>query len=193
MLIDILKQLNWLDIFVLILMIRVIYIATAKGFIAELFKLIGVLAAIYLSFHYYTFFADFIRSKLPVEERMPLQFLDFLCFFILAGIGYVSFMILRIMLFNLIKLDAVPRLQKWGGFFLGIFRAWLLSGLIVYMLAISSIGYLHKSAVSSYMGKSLFYAPVNTYSFIWENIMSKFFINEKFNKTVSEAGEALNK
>ncbi|MFA6350489.1 MAG: CvpA family protein [Candidatus Omnitrophota bacterium] len=191
MLIDILKQLNWLDIFVLILMIRVIYIATAKGFIAELFKLIGVLAAIYLSFHYYTFFADFIRSKLPVEERMPLQFLDFLCFSILAVLGYSIFAILRSVLFNLIKMDAVPRLQKWGGFVLGIFRAWLLCGLIIYMLAISSVVYLHKSVVTSYFGNNLFYAPVNTYSFLWNNIMSKFLAGEQFNKTVDQVREGM--
>ncbi|MCX5712528.1 MAG: CvpA family protein [Candidatus Omnitrophica bacterium] len=193
MLIDILKQFNWLDVFVLILMIRVVYVATTRGFISELFKLIGVLVAIYLSFHYYTLLADFIRSKLPVDERMPLQFLDFICFVALAGIGYSIFAIIRIMLFNLIKMDAVPRLQKWGGFLLGFFRAWLLSGLIVYTLSISSVEYLHKSVYSSYWGKSLFYAPVNTYTFIWESIMSKFMSGEKFNSTVNQASEAMSK
>ena len=54
MIVEIIKQFNWVDIFVIILSVRVLYIAVKNGLPVELFKLLGTIAAIYLSLHYYT-------------------------------------------------------------------------------------------------------------------------------------------
>jgi hypothetical protein len=85
----------------------------------------------------------------------------------------------------------VPVLNKWGGLVLGILRGFLLAGLIIFMLAISTLTYLRNSAIKSYLGKGLFKVAPATYSWLWGNITSKFMTNEKFNKTILEVSEGL--
>jgi uncharacterized membrane protein required for colicin V production len=191
---EIIKKLNWVDLFVIILLFRIGYVAIKSGFSVELFKLLGTTAAIYMSLHYYTAFSDWIAksSHIPIsKESMPLEFMDFISFLILAIAGYIIFVGLRIGLYRFIKMEAVPVLNKWGGLVLGILRGFLLAGLIIFMLAISTLTYLRNSAIKSYLGKGLFKVAPATYSWLWGNITSKFMTNEKFNKTILEVSEGL--
>ncbi len=183
--IDIIKQFNWVDIFVVIVVFRICYISLKNGLAKEFFKLLGTLTAIYISLHYYIVICDFIRKSLPTE-KVPLEFLDFLVFTVLAILGYLVFVLLRSIFHRFIKMEAVPKLNKWGGLVLGILRSFLLAGLIIFMLAISSIGYFKKSTENSYFGKRFFNIAPNTYSWLWNTITSKFMTAEKFNNKVTE-------
>lgn len=190
MLLDLLRQLNWLDILIIILLFRICYIALKSGLPAEIFKLLGTLSSIYISLHYYTALSDFIRGRFALDKKMPLEFLDFLSFLSLAVASYLFFVLLRSVFYRFIKLEAVDRLNKWGGFVLGIGRGILLSGLIIFILVISSISYLKQSVKSSYLGPCFFKVAPNTYNWLWNNLTSKFMAQEKFNKTVLEAQES---
>jgi len=191
MLLNMLKQLNWLDVCILLIIIRVIYIAIKGGFTTELFKFLGVICAIYLSMHYNVVLADFIRGKTPVEEKVPLAFLDFLVFLALAVSGNFIFVLLRNAVNNLIKIEAVSTLNKWGGLVLGGFRSVLLVSLLLFALVISSIPYLKKSVKNSYLGPRFFSAAVDTYGWIWNNLASKFAVSEKQNSAVLEIKEGI--
>ncbi|MDD4953418.1 MAG: CvpA family protein [Candidatus Omnitrophica bacterium] len=180
---NILKQFNWLDVFILILIFRILYISIKSGLSKEFFKLLGVLSATYLSLHYFTVLSDLICKNLPVK-KMPLEFFDFLLFTVLAILGYLVFVLLRTIFNHFIKMEAVPLLEKWGGLVMGILRSFFLPSLIIFMLAISSVGYLKKSAQSSYLGKKLFDVAPDTYSWFWNSITSKFMKDEKFNNNV---------
>ena len=190
MVLGILKQLNWFDVVVLILLFRIGYIALRSGLPIELFKLLGTVLAIYLSLHYYTAGSDFIRSRFAADKKMPLEFLDFLVFLGLAISGYLILVLLRSVFYRFLKLEAVDRLNKWGGFLLGIARGMLVSGLIIFMLVISSISYLRMSVRSSYLGIRFFKVAPNTYSWLWNNLASKFMAQEKFNKTILEVQDS---
>jgi uncharacterized membrane protein required for colicin V production len=194
MLLDIIEQFNWVDIFVLILLLRICYIALKTGFNIESFKFLGTILAVYLALHYYTGLADWFKAHLSVmEEKMPLEFLDFLCFVVLAIFGYVIFWFLRETFSRFIKMEAVPRLNRWGGFIFGIGRGILLSSLVVFILLISGIGYFKASAQQSYLGSRLFQAAPSTYATIWNRLMSKFMSKEKFNNTILEVQSGLTK
>ena len=52
MLLDIIRQFNWFDVAIIILFIRICYIAFRSEFPVELFKLAGIICAIYISMHY---------------------------------------------------------------------------------------------------------------------------------------------
>ncbi|MFY9402162.1 MAG: CvpA family protein [Candidatus Omnitrophota bacterium] len=186
MVFNILRQFNWLDILILFLIFRVLYISIKGGFVVEIFKLTGLLSAIYLSMHYYLKIADFVRNALPLKEKMPLEFLDFLVFLILAGIGYLFFLLLRSAFNNLIKIEAVSTLNKWGGLALGSFRSLILSSLLIFLLAISSVPYLKNSTKASYFGRRLVSISINIYTWGWSNIFSKFASSEKLNRYVVE-------
>jgi uncharacterized membrane protein required for colicin V production len=118
---------------------------------------------------------------------MPLEFLDFIVFILLIIIVYLIFVGLRGLLSRFVKLDAVPKINKFTGLLLGLGRAYLITGLMVFTLAISSVSYLQDSVKSSYLGSRVFMVAPRTYDFLWSNIFSKFNPKEEFNPVVSEA------
>lgn len=185
MLVDIIKQLNWIDIIVVFLLFRIIYIAAAKGVITELFKLMGVVFALFISLQYFTALSDAARSKAGFKN-MPLQFVDFLFFLVLVPVSYLLFVIIREAFQRLVKTEIAPIFNKWTAFCLGILRGLLIASLIAFGLVISSIAYLKDSVRSSYLGRRMFYISTSTYTKIYEGVISKFSTQEKINKTISE-------
>jgi uncharacterized membrane protein required for colicin V production len=192
MLLDIVKGFNWLDIVIIILLFRTIYVAMKIGLAAELFKLLGTILAIYLSLHYYTGLSDYLKSLMPSLKIIPLGFLDFLFFVVLAVSGYIIFVFLRESFSRFIKMEAVPNLNKYGGMLLGVAGGFLFTGLLMFMLAISTVNYLEGSLKSSYLGNRFFKIAPATYTFLWDNLMSKFMPSEKFNQTVLEVKNKFN-
>jgi len=179
MLLNTLKQFNWLDILILITIFRICYIAIKNGFTAEFFKILGTLTAIYISMHYCVLIADYIMKSLSFEEKAPLGIIYFLVFSSLAASGYLLFLLLRKTFNNFVKIEAVSALNKWGGLLLGAFRSILLVSLISFALVVSSIPYLKNSVQHSYLGSRLILAAPDTYTWIWVNISSKFMTSEK--------------
>lgn len=183
--IGILQKLNFLDIFILIALIRICYISVKTGIAIEFFKLLGVLSTIYIASHYYITISDFIRQRY-LHQVMPLQFVDFLVFAILALLVYGCFIVLRVAFYRFMKAEAAPGLNRYGGLILGLVRWYFTIGLLVYMLIISSVSYLNSSAKHSYLGNRFSVVSAQTYEWMWENIFSKFFPKEKPNSVVNE-------
>jgi hypothetical protein len=84
-------------------------------------------------------------------------------------------------------MEPVPQLNKWGGLVLGLIRAFLLNGLLIFMLLISTISYLRDSVVNSFSGEYFSNIAVGVYSGLWNGAASKFMGREKFNEAVTEA------
>jgi len=182
---DAVTQLNWVDIAVLILLFRIGYVALKTGLPLEVFKFLGVITAIYISCHYYTALSDFMRQRLT-GKVMPLALMDFLCFVILANMGYLAFVLLRGFFSHLMKMEPVTTLFKWAGLALGLVRGYLICGIIVFSMSISSVQYLKTSASHSYLGKRLFEVPSSIYAWLWQNVTSNFMTGEKYNSTIDE-------
>lgn len=187
---NILKQLNWVDILVVILFIRIGYVATKSGFLAEFFKLLGAILAIYLSLHYYVWLGDYFKGLFFLKS-MPLEFLDFLSFLILVLGGYSVFLLLRQAVLRFFKVEVVSQLNKWGGFVLGLTRAFLVSSLVIFMLAISTLSYFKGSVKSSYWGVRIFKVAPAVYTNIWNGFASKFMNKEKLNTAVGDVEAGL--
>jgi len=186
------KQFNWVDILIIILLFRVGYISLKNGFPIALFKLCGTVLAIYASLHYYTVLSDSFLNFFSIKKA-PLELIDFVSFLFLALISYFLFVLFRNIFTHLIKMEAVSTLNKWGGLFLGAIRGVLLCGLLIFMLAVSGVNYLNSSAKHSYFGSWFFGAASNTYSFLWNDLVSKFMPNEKFNLKVTDTEEKFSK
>ncbi|HNX81278.1 MAG TPA: CvpA family protein [Candidatus Omnitrophota bacterium] len=185
----IVKSCNWVDVFILIILIRVCYISLKIGFVAEVFKLAGLLFSMYLACHYFTFISDLISTNVKLRylpPLMPVEFLDFIVFVLLVFVGYGLFVLLRETLGKLIHTEAVATLNKWGGLLVGFIRGVLLASLVAFMLSITSISYFKNSTYQSYFGSRLFYVTPVIYSGMWNGLISKFMVFEKYNKTVDE-------
>ena len=189
MLLNVLKQINWVDILVLILVVRTCFIAAQSGFPIELFKFLGTLAAIYLSLHYYVVLADYAMNWLSLGGRTPVEFSEFVIFLVLAIAGYCIFVLLRSIFYRFLKMEAVSGLNKWGSLVLGVARGVFLASLIMFMMFISSIGYFRDSVKASYSGRRLFMVAPDTYSWLWSGVASKFVPAEKFNAAVTSVKE----
>jgi len=184
------KQFNWVDIFVVIILLRTGYVAIKNGLPLELFKLLGTLLATYLSLHYYTNLAVSLHT-FKVIDKVPLELLHFFSFIFLAILGYFIFILLRSLFYRFMKMEAVSALNKWGGLILGIGRGILLAGLLIFILVISHISYLKNSVKDAYSGKHLLKVAAATYTALWNNLASKFMTAEKFNEAILGVQEEL--
>lgn len=189
---DTFRQFNWIDIFFVILFIRICYVAIKTGFPAELFRLLGTISAIYLSLHYYVDFSDYIISSIG-SKNLPPQYLGFSSFIVLAVLGYLIFALIGKLFSRYIQMEAVPNLNKWGSFILAVFRSFLFVSLVIFILAIAPASYFKNSVSNSYSGKRLFKIAPAAYTWIWDSIMSKFRTQEKFNSAVLKVQESLTK
>ncbi len=188
MLMELFRQFNFLDILILIILFRICYLAVKMGLPIEFFKLLGVLCATYVALHYYTNLSEIIRRF--SFKNMPLGFMAFLIFLILAAAGYLVCVALRSTFYRFIKMEAVPKINKIGGFILGLARGFFTIGLITYCLSISSVDYLAFSVKHSYLGSRAFSIAPQTYNWLWSNLFSKYYLNEKPNPVVNEVNDS---
>lgn len=186
---NILKQINWLDICILSLIARIIYISLKTGFSVEVFKLLGTVTGVYLSLHYYLSFSNLIIKYVHAEDA-PEPVIYFATIIILASIGYLFFVSLRCLVYRYIKMEVISNFDKWGGLVLGIGRAVLLSSLVIFIVVLTNIGYLKSSVKDAYSQKYLFKAAPETYTWIWKNIFSKFTGTGEYNRDVSRIEES---
>lgn len=188
----ILRQINWLDILIVIILIRIVYIAFKGGLVSELFKTLGTVFAIYLSLHYYSAITNFLQQYIKLKDEAS-NILYFISFVGLALFGYLLFLLLRLVFSRLIKLQAVPNLDKWGGIAMGVLRGFLLASLIIFMISLSGISYLRKSISSSYSARVLFVVAPETYTFLWDSFASKFMALENFNEDIFRVRKEIDK
>jgi len=186
MLLDILRQFNWFDIFIVFLLLKIGYTSVKNGFVVELFKFLGTVFAIYISFHYFTVLSDIFMKRVPDEQGFPLPFMDYVVCLVLIISIYLFFVLLRNLVCHFVKMEAVPTLSKWGGFILGIGRGIIVSSLIAFLFFISTVDYLSASAKNSYISRRIFNVSISTYDAAWNGLMNKLAPNEKHNRTITE-------
>jgi uncharacterized membrane protein required for colicin V production len=184
-LLNTLKQFNWVDIFVAVFLVRIGYIALKNGLPPELFKLLGALLSLYLGLHYYSRLANFL-GKFIGQSRAAFLFrlADTASFVFLAVAAYTVFVLLRLVFCRFIRLEATPRLNRWGGFTLGMWRGSLLCGVVIFALVISPFNYLRASVRDAYLGRRFMNLTIGSYSLLWNSLLSRFACGEKFNEEV---------
>ena len=87
-----LTKFNWVDIVIICLVLTTVYKGSRKGFIIEVFKLLGLLAAIYASLHYFSLASDRLLGLWP---GLGVIFTDFICFLSLSLAGYLAITAIR--------------------------------------------------------------------------------------------------
>jgi uncharacterized membrane protein required for colicin V production len=180
---DFSRQFNWVDILVFIVFLRIIFISLKQGLEIELFKLLGVCCGLYLSFHYYFSLADYMDGR-SQAKALPGPIIQLSAFVILFVLGYLLFWLLRILVFRFMTAQLSPFLSKWGGFALGILRGLLISSLILFALLIPRSVYFRDSIHYSLSGPYVLRSAGDTYSWVWEKIVSKLNPEDKFNNMI---------
>ena len=174
-------RINWVDILIVILLIRTSYIGAKTGLSTEIFKIIGVLLGLYFGMKYYSVVGSWMSSKIS----LPPEVSEGAAFLILVLILILSLKLVSIGLEKIVKLTFADKLSKWGGFIIGLLRGGILLSLLFMFFGIIQVDYLVKSVEErSLTGPSIQKIAPFTYQAITKASLEGFQI-----RMPSKAGE----
>ena len=75
MLTHLIKSINWIDAALFFLFLRMIFVGVKNGFICEFLKSLGIVIAVFVSLHFYSFLAVWVAQK----AHCPWEYWDFPC------------------------------------------------------------------------------------------------------------------
>ncbi len=177
---EILKNINWVDLLIFFISMRIIYIGTKNGFVIEFFKWLGILFTIFITFHYYSELAKLLQSRLPISESIAQS----LCFGLLWALLSLIFKLIREGLMLMLKMEAHPLLDKWGGLLVSILRSILIGSLVLVFLRVLGVEYITKNVKKSFVNSYLFDISPKVYEAGYDGFINKFFPSEKLNLSV---------
>ena len=123
-----LPKTNWVDIIVIIFLIRGGYIGLNRGFSVELFKTLGAIVATVLSLLYYDKAGEWLAS----HSFLSFQIANTISFLVLVFSLLIVFRIVRILLFRILHLELFYGLERGGGFTLGLARSIVFASLFLF-------------------------------------------------------------
>lgn len=157
---NILRQFNWIDIIVVILVLRTVFVGVTRGFTKDFFNLLAILTAGCLAVHYYIILADFLKENWGLSERTAI-----LISFIFLTISSICILKIIIYLFlRLVKIEFHSVVEKIGGFFIGLVHGIALASLLLLIFNFSETEYVHSSLKRSFLTPHIIGVVPNTYN-----------------------------
>ncbi len=178
-----LSQFNWVDIFVCLVFVRLIFVSIKHGLLIETFKFLGTISGLYLALHYYVVLATYLNGH-SGNKNAPGNFLEFFSYLVLFASGYLAFWLLRVLIFRFVSAEVTPLLSKWGALILSLLRSVLLVSVVLFALLIPQTVYFKDSIRYSLSGNRIVKIAPATYTWVWKSIVSKFNSGEKFNNVI---------
>ena len=132
---------NWVDLIIVILLVRGCYSGFGRGLWAELLSLVGAVSAVVLTINYSRVVMDWLRPWIPWNP-MVAQFLMFWGVFLIAVLA-IHVLLRRVA--EVIKWERFHWLPQGAGFLLGGLRGLWWSGFVLVALASSGFVYLQES------------------------------------------------
>ena len=177
----ILRSINWVDVAMLVLLIRIVFIGVKTGFVTEGFKLFGVFCSVFIGLHYYLPLAALLAKKTGLSvELLECAFFILLVCLVVIAVKYMRDGFLMIFKFE----TTHAGVNQWGSGVFSIIRALFLASLIMFGALLTRMEWLQKETMTSISSKLALKVAPNTYSFIFNNFVGKIFTREKFNQEV---------
>lgn len=139
---DILSHINWVDVLIVIICIRISYVSFRDGLSHEIFPLIGAIVTLVLTMHYYKCLSLVLSGSMA---HLPVEISNFISFTVLAlGLGFI-FKIIRSVLDKIIKVTWHPVLDRFGGLIFGLVRSVIVVGIVLAIIVLMPVPYLQRS------------------------------------------------
>lgn len=135
-------RVNWVDILVVILMLRISYVAFRDGLSREIFSVLGSILIMLLAMHYYTVLGGYISRN---AMNMPIELANFISFLVLVAALGLLVRLLRVLLDKIVKVEWYPAIDKFGGLAVGIIKAYVVTGIVLTALSLVPLSYLQSS------------------------------------------------
>ena len=139
---EIITRINWTDLVILILILRISYVAWAEGFSHEILPLLGSIIITVLSLHYYVKIGGIISRNLFSLSADISNFLSFLMLVVAAG--FIARFV-KALLERIVKVSWHPLIEKFGGLVCGIARASIVASLVMITISLTPLPYLQRS------------------------------------------------
>lgn len=138
---ELFQHINWVDVLTAILLFRTSYIGGRTGLSVEIYRIVGVLAGLYISMRFYSPLGTWINAGLS----LPQELVDGISFLILILLCMLSLKLVGVGFTKVVKLAFADKIDKWGGFLAGLLRGAVLLSLLFAFFGIIQVDYLVKS------------------------------------------------
>jgi uncharacterized membrane protein required for colicin V production len=178
---EIFQNINWVDLLVVILLIRSSYVGFTKGFGWELFRFIGYLSTAVAAVYFYEYASQLLGDYFPVAQ----SFSNLICFTALYAGALFIFKFINLIIEKIIRIETFSTVERLGGLALGFLRGAILTSLLLISLVFMPVPYFEKSIKErSYSGQM----ALKTVPFLYDKIGAVFPALE-----FSQRNEALSK
>lgn len=179
-----LNNLNWVDILMGVILLRVVFIGLKRGFVIEIFKILGLAAAAFVTLHYFNTISRVLQEKINLAEGLA-NGLVFGCLWFAA---VVVFKLFRDGILLLFKVEAHSAIHRWGGVLMAVGRGLLIGSLTVLLLHVARFEYFEKNLEKSLTASRLVPIAPRVYEGVYNIFVSKFFPQEELDKTAAQLG-----
>ena len=139
---EILTKINWVDVLVLILILRTSYVSLQDGLSHEILPLVGSLCMLVFSLHYYNKIALYLYN---IGFTLPISVLNLLSFILSVVCIGILFRFIKAIIDNIIKISWHPLIERFGGLLAGVIRGVVLTSTILIIIVLIPLPYLQQS------------------------------------------------
>ncbi|MCM8798486.1 MAG: CvpA family protein [Candidatus Omnitrophica bacterium] len=167
-----LTQFNWVDVVVLVFILRGVFRGIRNGVVLEFLSLSGWCVALYLSLKYY----KPIASTLYERTEIPLVLNEIIIF---GGIALGTIMLANLLgqfFKRIVRIKIIERINFLGGAVLGMVKAGVVVSFLFYLLGITEIPYLKKSIEEKSISGKVITKVVNV---VYRNVEDFFFTKRR--------------
>ena len=138
---DIFTNINWVDVLILLIMLKATYTGLRIGFVAGIFNFLGALFCVVLGMHLYSGIAD----ALIVYVSLPKWLARCIGLALNVVPKRTSFKYGIVLIFRILNIQFFTHIEKVGGAILGAFRGILLCGLVCFTILFLPVDYFQNS------------------------------------------------
>ena len=139
---EILSKINWVDVLVLILIVRTSYVSLEDGLSHEILPLVGSVCMLLFSLHYYTKIASFFYNN---GLNLSIEILRLVSFILIAICIGIIFRFIKSIIDHIIKVTWHPMIEKFGGLLAGVVRGAILTSTVLIIIVLIPLPYLQWS------------------------------------------------
>ena len=183
MITHLIKSINWIDVALVILFARTIFVGVKNGFISEFFKSLGVVVAVFVSLHYYSFLAALAAQK----THLIWGYWNLLVIAVIWMAVWFFFKLLRDGVLILFKAETNhDGFDKYAAGIVAVGRGLLACGMLIFGVMLAQFGPLTRMTIHSYSYKIAGTAAVTTYSFLYNNLVGKLLTGQHYNVAAAQ-------
>ncbi|MBF0511307.1 MAG: CvpA family protein [Candidatus Omnitrophica bacterium] len=183
MIIHFLKNIDWVDVGLVFLFVRMVFVGVKNGFLSEFFKSLGTVVAVILAFHYYSFLAVWVSEKTNFSWKY-WEVLMFVDIWVLVAVFFKFFGDGMGLLF---KAETIHKgFDKYAGGIVAALRSILVCSLAIFSLLLVRHESLTKMTFRSYGFQVLGHTAPKTYDYLFHHLVNKFLAGEEYNTQVNK-------